>query len=238
MKIKSVLASVAACAIAISAMAISASADVDYDLSKLEAGDGNYTCYIFGDKEDGSITGMVTDAADLAKITAIKWTVECETASDPANWYGGAFGINTKTGGWDAPQWCINEENPEKTTPTKINDTTYELTREVSLASSGDFAQAVFQIYGDNASKTHLKSVTLVGLDAPAADTTAAATTTTSAAAAATTTTSAAAGTTTTAAATTTTSGAAQPAGDAGVAVVAATLALAGAAAFVARKKD
>ena len=70
------------------------------------------------------------------------------------------------------------------------------------------------------------------------ADTTAAATTTTTAAAAATTTTSAAAGTTTTAAATTTTSGAAQPAGDAGVAVVAATLALAGAAAFVARKKD
>ena len=231
MKVKSILASLGACAIAVSAMAVTASADVNYDLSKLEAGDDNYTCYIFGDKQDGSITGMLTDAADLEKITAIKWTIECETAAAPENWYGGAFGINTKSGSWDAPQWAINEENPDKTNPTKINDTTYELTREVSFSSSEEYVQAVFQIYGDNAAKTHLKSVTLVGLDSVSGggdktddkkdDATTTSTTTTTAA-------NKGGGNAATSGAKT---------GDAGVGVAVGLLGLAGAAAVVSRKK-
>ncbi len=164
MKVKSILASLGACAIAVSAMAVTASADVDYDISKIAEGDKNFTCYILGDSKDGSVKGMLTDRADVEKITAIKWTIECPEASDPSKWYGGAFGIQCAANSWDTKEWCVNEETDKKVVATKVNDTTYEVVWDVSLQATEDqYLTAVWQNYDSGAST--LKSVTLVGLD-------------------------------------------------------------------------
>ncbi|MBR4200892.1 MAG: NPXTG-anchored protein, partial [Oscillospiraceae bacterium] len=176
------------------------------------------------------------------KVTAIKFTMECPnstTANDKGElpWFGGAFGIQSKENSWNTKQWCVNEENEDKVVATKIDDNTYEVTWELSIAAADDeYLHAVWQNYDKGASK--LKSVTLVGLDevseAPADTTAAPAATTTEEKKddKATTTTS---GSKTNATSGNKTDGA--KTGDAGVGIAVAALSLAGAAAVVARKK-
>ena len=160
-----------------------ASADYEVPSSAIDPEDSNGTVYIFGndvDKKTQEVkhAGLYKDLNEVKGLTAIKFTITCPQAADPEKWYGGAYGTNTsgivdvKSGktGWQAPQWCVNEETTQKTVATKINDTTYEVVTQVdaSKLAEDDFLQAVFQRYGDFASETTWK-VTLVGIDAPGA---------------------------------------------------------------------
>jgi hypothetical protein len=222
MKIKSVLASVAACAIAISAMAVSVSADALMSKKGNEKNSENYS--------------VPLDGIDVTKIDKIVADIALD--SDYVN---GCIGFN-EGGAWvnhgpnGANQFEVNASGEVVLSGLagKVDEGT---TMEVQFWWVNDVSEGNPGTATLNSVKLYDATGAELGGNAPAETESTAAATTTSAAAA-TTTTSAAAGTTTTAAATTTTSGAAQPAGDAGVAVVAATLALAGAAAFVARKKD
>lgn len=222
MKIKSVLASLSACAIAISAMAISASADAL--MSKK------------GNEKQAEVYSIPLDGIDVTKIDKIVADISLD--SDYVN---GGFGFS-EGGAWA-------NHGPNGATQFEANASgEIVLSGIAGKVDAGSEVQVQFWWVNDvsegNPGTATLNSVKLydatgaeLGGNAPAeTESTAAATTTSSAAA--TTTTSAAAGTTTTAAATTTTAAAGAAAGDAGVAVVAATLALAGAVAFVARKKD
>ena len=224
MKIKSVLASVAACAIAVSAMAISAAAEVTNGNA---TGDDGKKFWTYDVKEN---------ADDITKVYGFEVKITPSDTAIPSG-IGGGMGMNSNSLGWKSVEWG----NPDsgKAVIVDTENWTMKYVNTASFAADDEYAQVWVQNWWG--AELTVDSVKLLDKDgneigAAPADTTAAATTTTTAAA--TTTTSAAAGTTTTAAATTTTAAAGAAAGDAGVAVVAATLALAGAAAFVARKKD
>ena len=246
MKIKSVLAAVAASAIAVLAAApMSASADA----AKLK-----------------EITGITFYISCPTAATA--------NAEGGLPWYGGAFGVNSDSTGWKTTQWAVNEDplGDGKVAAEKIDDTHYKVTwTETLFTGEETWAQAVYQNYGP--ADTKLEKVTLEGanvditeLDVPADnkgatayllgdsqdgnwhgvfnDAAAPADGTTTAVAddtAATTTAKADDKKTTTTAADTkkkdTSTTTATKTGDAGVGVVVAGLTLAGAAAFIARKK-
>ncbi|MCQ2407901.1 MAG: NPXTG-anchored protein [Oscillospiraceae bacterium] len=242
MKIKSVIAAVAASAIAVIAAApMSASADA----AKL--------------KEITGITFYITCP-----------TAATADAEGALPWYGGAFGVNSDSTGWSTVQWAVNEDplGDGKVAAEKIDDTHYKVTWTDKLFTGEEtWAQAVYQSYGP--ADTKLEKVTLEGvnvditeIDAPDAKGATAylfgdsqdgnwhgvfndeaepteGTTTTAAGENNGTTTAAASGNKTTTAASgskgnTTT---ATKTGDAGVGVVVAGLTLAGAAALIARKK-
>ncbi len=147
--------------------------------------DGNGTVYLWKDEVDKKteeVTGkaLYTNADELKTLTGIKFTITCpqaatlNAAGDGNVWYGGAYGVNSslnnpdtgKAYGWNAPQWCVNEETTSKTMATKINDTTYEVVFKFdgSTLTQDDYIRTVFQSYGP--ADTTFK-VTLLGVDAP-----------------------------------------------------------------------
>lgn len=216
MKIKSLLASAAACAIAISAMAISASADAL--MSKK------------GNEKQAEVYSIPLDGIDVTKIDKIVADISLD--SDYVN---GAFGYN-EGGAWA-------NHGPNGASQFEANASgEIVLSGIAGKIDAGSEVQVQFWWVNDvsegNPGTATLNSVKLydatgaeLGGNAPAAETT------TSAAAAdgnGTTTSS----TTTTTTTTTTTAASGSNTGDAGVAVAVAGLAIAGAAAFVARKKD
>lgn len=56
--------------------------NVEYDLGTLEEGDQNFTCYLLGSNQAGTIQGIFETPEDVAAITAIVWTFDCPQADD------------------------------------------------------------------------------------------------------------------------------------------------------------
>ncbi len=243
MKFGKIFAACAAAAMSISMLAVTASAEKkDSNTAVLCVAAGTNQQWKAGDlagSTDATITGdgQYTVTAKLAEATGSIELILISTDIDVFAYGDGTglagSGLNLKVDSVKVDGNAIAYNGPSEGAFTTNDDGT---TLRMNILNT--WGNSVSDIASTAAESEISVTFTITGLGTTAsADTTAAATTTTSAAAA-TTTTSAAAGTTTTAAATTTTAAAGAAAGDAGVAVVAATLALAGAAAFAARKKD
>lgn len=245
MKFGKIFAACAAAAMSISMFAVTAFAEKkDSNTAVLCISAGNNQQWKAGDlagSTDATITGdgQYTVTAKLAEATGTIELILISTDIDVFAYGDGSglagSGLNLKVDSVKVDGNAIAYNGPSEGAFTTNDDGT---TLRMNILNT--WGNSVNDIASTAAESEISVTFTITGLGTTAsADTTAAATTTTtSAAAAGTTTTSAAAGTTTTAAATTTTAAAGAAAGDAGVAVVAATLALAGAAAFAARKKD
>lgn len=214
MKLRTFLASISACAIAVSAMAISASAAITNANS------------------DGAYVVAVNEIADLAWNGGISGAVVTMTLADGWDATGAGGGIVFQGTGvaWEdgAKEFNISGEgtaNPEDKVSSTISGNTLTCTYDFGgaiFAEDAEWAQLVVQSWwGADVTVDDVKYLDLdgkvIGEEAP---------------------------TTTTAAApesgdtTTTTKAAGNATGDAGVALAVAGLAVAGAAAYVARKKD
>ena len=244
MKFGKIFAACAAAAMSISMLAVTASAEKkDSNTAVLCISAGGNTQWKSGElagSTDATITGdgQYTVTAKLKEATASIELILISTDIDVFAYGDGTglagSGLNLKVDSVKVDGNAIAYNGPSEGAFTTNDDGT---TLRMNILNT--WGNSVSDIASTTAESEISVTFTITGLGTTAsADTTAAATTTTTSAAAATTTTSAAAGTTTTAAATTTTAAAGAAAGDAGVAVVVATLALAGAAAFAARKKD
>lgn len=244
MKFGKIFAACAAAAMSISMLAVTASAEKkDSNTAVLCVAAGTNQQWKAGDlagSTDATITGdgQYTVTAKLAEATGSIELILISTDIDVFAYGDGSglagSGLNLKVDSVKVDGNAIAYNGPSEGAFTTNDDGT---TLRMNILN--EWGNSVTDIASTAAESEISVTFTITGLGTTAsADTTAAATTTTTAAAAGTTTTSAAAGTTTTAAATTTTAAAGAAAGDAGVAVVVATLALAGAAAFAARKKD
>ena len=219
MKLKNMIASLAACAIAVSGLAMTVSAE---ELMKKE-----------GNAENAKAYEIPFDGLDLSKLDKIEAVVSCDT-----NVLNGCIGYNADDGSADGKWTAVNQE-------TKVGDgesvsATWTVDGLAGTVKGGLQVQFwwVQPIYGEDGKETgngvaKLESVKLLDKDgnelkAAETTTTAAATTTTKAA------------TTTKAGATTkagTTTAASSKTGDAGVSIAVAGLSLAAVAAFAARKK-
>ena len=219
MKLKNMVAGIAACAIAVSGLAVTASAKItnatesngSYKLD-IKLPEGRTFADIYG--FEATFEGTV-QAEGESNVGAICWQ------STSVNWTQEEF---SQKGASDPKPITISDDNTVKV-----------LKSEPLFASSDEYAQAfVAQWTWDDDkqidfSVTSLKVLDKDGNELGAAETTAAATTTTKAA-----TTTTKAGATTKAG---TTTAASSKTGDAGVGVAVAGLSLAAVAAFAARKK-
>ena len=244
MKLKSILASVSACAIAVSAMALSASAA----LTNGDA-DGNYVYDIMAD----GIAPTDVYGAQLVFEMADGWQ------TDGA---GGGLIYNSDSTGWASTEWGFSGEGENvKDVPVTVDGNTITLTLLSDTAvfvSSDTYAQIVCQAWwGADATVVSLNALDAAGNvlgEVPVETTTTTEETTTTTEETTTTaeeTTTAGEETTTVAdetttvteethapeTTTTTTTATAPQAGDAGVGLAVAGLTLAGAAAVVLRKK-
>lgn len=243
MKFGKIFAACAAAAMSISMLAVTASAEKkDSNTAVLCVAAGSNQQWKAGDlagSTDATITGdgQYTVTAKLAEATGSIELILISTDIDVFAYGDGSglagSGLNLTVDSVKVDGNAIAYNGPSEGAFTTNDDGT---TLRMNILNT--WGNSVSDIASTAAESEISVTFTITGLGTTASvDTTAAATTTTTTAAAAGTTTTAAA-TTTTAAATTTTAADGAAAGDAGVAVVAATLALAGAAAFAARKKD
>lgn len=218
MKIKSVLASVAACALAVSAMALTAAAEVT---NGAETGNDGKKFWSFDVK---------SNTADVTKVYGFEVKVTPADAAMPDG-MGGGMGLNSESTGWKSVEWG----NPDSGKAVIVDTTNWTLRyiNDTAFTSTDTYAQVWVQSWWGcdltvDSVKLLDKDGNEVAQGAPASSTTTTTTTTTTASGTTTTTTSG--GTTTTTAAGTKT-------GDAGVGVAVAGLSLAAVAAFAARKK-
>ena len=205
MKLRNLLASVAACAIAVSAMAISASAAI----TNPNTDEGKYAYDVLANLPAGC---AVTD------VYGAEFTF---TGFDEAAGTGGGFVWNSSSINWDQVEWG-DAGSGKPLTFTADNLTVRRLEDAPIFAADDEYAQVVIAQWDGWGVDITINSVTLLDqngnalqaaptTDAPAGDNDSTNTTTNSN------------GTQT---------------GDAGIALAVAGLAVAGAAAYVARKKD
>ena len=216
MKLKSILASLSACAIAVSAMAMSASAATT--LTNADA-DENYVLDVMA----AGITPTDVYGAQLVIELAEGWQTEGA---------GGGLIYNSDSTGWASTEWGVSGEGENvKDVPLTVdgNTITFTLLSDTAVfASTDEYVQILCQGWWGAAATV----ISLDALDASGnviGETTPAETTTTVAG-----TDAPSDGNTTT----TTTTPTASQTGDAGVGLAVAGLALAGAAAVVTRKKN
>jgi hypothetical protein len=135
MKIKSMIAALAASALAVCAVApMSASAE----------------------------TAKLTDITGITFYISCPQAAT-ENAEGGLTWYGGAFGVNSGSTDWTTDEWCVNEDTDKKVVAEKIDDTHYKVTWTKALFSADDtWAQAVYQAYGPE--DTVLEKVVLEGV--------------------------------------------------------------------------
>lgn len=223
MKMKSILASIGACAIAASAMAISASAAITNANSN-----GNYEYVIMGEDINN-----LPDGCKLSDIYGFEAKLS-KTASGEESCVG-AFCYQSDSNNWAQTEFC--QEGGDKNVVIGSDGVVKWVSATPLYSDSDTWAKAIVAEWSwpdDKQIDFAVESIKLLdkdgnelkaaGNDTPAETTAAGGTTTT------------AAGTTTTAAGTTTTA-AGTKTGDAGVGLAVAGVALAGAAAYVARKK-
>lgn len=224
MKMKSLLASIAACAIAASAMAVTASAKVLNPAS----GDDKYMFPIVADEGNNLPEGVKLSDIFGFSCKLDKTAGEGETCV-------GAFCWQSDSNNWDQHEFC--QEGGDKDVFVGSDGTVKFVSSSALFAADDTWGKAFVAEWsweGDNQIDFNVSDFKLLDKDGNVLGAAAETTSAPAAGDGATTTTS----TATSAAATTTTAAPGAAAGDAGVAVAVAGIALAGAAAFVARKKD
>lgn len=153
MKLRKVLAAVSASAVALSAVAISASA-VSVPEGCNSA--GMFACLLSDDVN----VPLFTDPTIVDDITSVSLTLKCkdkefEKSVQNGEWYGGGFGFNSNSRGWDSHEWSIQDGVKELTlVPT---ETRYEYkisyTSDKPIFSSTDtYAQVWIQDWTSTAS--------------------------------------------------------------------------------------
>ena len=108
MKLKKILAAVAAAAVAVSTMAVNAFA---VDKGTYVADDGSNT-FFYLVADDGKPQYAVDNNVDVTTIYGVTWHAtfaEAEVA-DEATWIGGGIGANSNSTGWKQIEWGRNDK--------------------------------------------------------------------------------------------------------------------------------
>ena len=108
MKLKKILAAVAAAAVAVSTMAVNAFA---VDKGTYVADDGSNT-FFYLVADDGKPQYAVDNNVDVTTVYGVTWHAtfaEAEVA-DEASWIGGGMGANSNSTGWKQIEWGRNEK--------------------------------------------------------------------------------------------------------------------------------
>ncbi len=151
MKLKKIIAAVAAAAVAVSTIAINTFA---FTASKND--EGIFTVIVKGENGWTSATG-----ADLSEVYGATFHVEFDAdAIANGTWIGGAVGVNSKSTGWKVEEWATSDKpiiaDVENGTITYLAD-------KAPFSASDEWAWFVLQPY-DNAEIT-ITSVDILGKD-------------------------------------------------------------------------
>ena len=167
MKLRNVLAAFAASAVAASAMAISAfAASVP---EGCDASSGMFACLL----SDDSNVPLFTDPALVATVTKVSVTVECRdrdfesAVASGTEWYGGGFGVNSNSTGWDSHEWSLQEGVKELQMLPTDTRYQYKITWDKGspiFSTSDTYAQAWIQDWTSSATFT-LVSYELLNAD-------------------------------------------------------------------------
>lgn len=167
MKLRNVLAAFAASAVAASAMAISAfAASVP---EGCDASSGMFACLL----SDDSNVPLFTDPALVATVTKVSVTVECKdrdfeaSVASGSDWYGGGFGVNSPSTGWDSHEWAIQPDAKELQMVPTDTRYQYKVTWDKGspiFSASDTYAQAWIQDWSSSATFT-LVSYELLNAD-------------------------------------------------------------------------
>lgn len=154
MKLRKVLAAFAASAVAVSAMAVSAfAASVP---EGCDASSGMFACLL----SDDSNVPLFTDHALVATVTKISVTIECrdrafeQSITGGTDWYGGGFGVNSNSTGWDSHEWSIQDGVKELTMVPTDTRYQYKVTWDKGspiFSESDTYAQAWIQDWTSSA---------------------------------------------------------------------------------------
>ena len=108
MKLKKILAAVAAAAVAVSTMAINALA-IEKGTYIAEDG-GNTFLYLVAD--DGKPQWAVDNSLDVTEVYGIIWhaTFDADEVANDSAWIGGGLGANSNSTGWKQVEWGRNEK--------------------------------------------------------------------------------------------------------------------------------
>lgn len=167
MKLRNVLAAFAASAVAVSAMAISAFAASFPEGT--QDGSGMFACLL----SDDSNVPLFTDPALVATVTKVSVTVECRdrdfesAVASGTEWYGGGFGVNSPSTGWDSHEWAIQPDVKELQMLPTDTRYQYKITWDKGspiFSASDTYAQAWIQDWSSSATFT-LVSYELLNAD-------------------------------------------------------------------------
>ncbi len=154
MKLKKIIAAVAAAAVAVSAMAINAFA---FDVNKTD--EGIYTVIAKGEKGWTAATGK-----SITEVYGVTFHVEFDSeAIESGTWMGGAIGVNSKSTNWKTEEWATSDKpivaDVENGTITYLSD-------KAPFTEADEWAWFVLQPY--DGVKMTVKSADILGKDGKA----------------------------------------------------------------------
>lgn len=142
MKIRKIVAAIAASAMAVSAMAVASSAAVTSSIPFKDDGSGNWQLFVMGDSKPAELGDL-----DFTKVAAMDITLSFNAATEE-DWAGGAVIAQSDSLGWGTIGQWENATGNGKEFEGVVSGTPFHVEMPKSFSASDTYAAIVIQNYG------------------------------------------------------------------------------------------
>ena len=156
MKLRRVLSAATALAVAVSAAAVTTVTSSATTVPEGCNSAGMFACLL----SDDSNVPLFTDSSLVATITSVSLTLKTKdkdfeaAVASGTEWYGGGFGFNSNSTGWDSHEWSIQDGVKELTLVATDTRYEYKISYESDtpiFAASDEYAQVWIQDWTSSA---------------------------------------------------------------------------------------